>query len=140
MPAKSAAPGNAAAEQAAIAAVTQRVVAAWAAHDADAFSRVFIEAGTMVMPGVYLKGRDKIRDYMANAFASDYKGTRVTGSPLNMQFLSESSGVLLTEGGVVHPGENKPTSERAIRASWIVVKENGNWQLAAYHNSQRDGD
>ena len=140
MPTKSAAPSNAAAEQAAIAAVSQRVVAAWAAHDADAFARVFVEDGTMVLPGVYLQGRDKIRDYMANAFAAQYKGTQVTGKPLNFKFLSDSSGVLLTEGGVLHPGENKPTKERAIRASWIVMKEDGHWMLAAYHNCERDAD
>ena len=138
MPTKSAAPIKADTEQAAIAAVTQRVVAAWAAHDADAFARVFIEDGTMVMPGVSLKGRDQVRDYMANAFAGEYKGTQVTGHPLNLKFLSETSAVLLTEGGVVHPGENKPTKERAIRAAWIVVKEDGRWLLASYMNSPRD--
>ena len=140
MATESAVPVNAATEQAAIAAVTQRVVAAWAAHDSDAFANVFVEDGTMTMPGVYMEGRDKIRDYMANGFANEYKGTQVTGKPLNLKFLSQSSAVLLTEGGVLHPGENKPTHERAIRASWIVVKEDGHWLLAAYHNSQRDAD
>lgn|SRR5512146_2469110 len=138
MPAKSAFPINAETEQAAIAAVTQRVVAAWAAHDADAFARVFAEDGTMVLPGVSLKGRDEVRDYMAKAFAGEYQGTQVTGYPLSLKFLSESSAVLLTEGGVVHPGENKPTSERAIRAAWVVVKEDGRWLLASYMNSPRD--
>jgi uncharacterized protein (TIGR02246 family) len=91
-----------------------------------------------VMPGVSLKGRDQVRDYMEKAFAGEYKGTQVTGHPLNFKFLSESSAVLLTEGGVVHPGENKPTNERAIRAAWIVVKEDGRWLLASYMNSPRD--
>lgn len=138
MSTKSAAPNNAAAEQAAIAAVAQRVVTAWAAHDADAFASVFVEDGTMVMPGLYFKGRDQIRDYMAKAYADEYRGTQVTGQPLNLKFLSDSSAVLLTEGGVLHPGENKPTHERAIRASWVVVKEDGHWLLASYQNCQRD--
>jgi uncharacterized protein (TIGR02246 family) len=94
----------------------------------------------MVLPGVYLKGREKIRGYMADAFAAQYKGTQVTGKPLDLKFLSVSSGVLLTEGGVLHPGENKPTQERAIRASWVVVKEDGQWMLAFYQNCQRDAD
>ena len=34
----------------------------------------------------------------------------------------------------------KPTKERAIRASWIVMKEDGHWMLAAYHNCERDAD
>ena len=75
-----------------------------------------------------------------NEFAAQYKGTQVTGKPLGFKFLSGSSCVLLTEGGVLHPGENKPTKERAIRASWIVMKEDGHWMLAAYHNCERDAD
>jgi uncharacterized protein (TIGR02246 family) len=140
MPTESAAPADAAAEQAGIAAVSQRMVAAWAAHDADAFGRIFVEDGTMVLPGVYLTGRDQIRDYMADAFVNQYKGTQVTGKPLTMKFLSASSGVLITEGGVLHPGENKPTQERAIRAFWVVVKKDGHWLLAAYQNCPRDSD
>ncbi|BCB74069.1 SgcJ/EcaC family oxidoreductase [Phytohabitans flavus] len=127
-----------AAEQAAIAAVSQRVVAAWANQDADAFADVFTPDGTLILPGLFLDGRDAIRSYMAAGFDGPYKGTRVTGQPIKIKFLDAGAAVLITQGGVLAPGETEVSDARAIRASWIVVKEEDGWRLAAYQNSPRD--
>ena len=128
--------GPSPADQAAVWAIPQRVVAAWAEHDADAFARVFTENGTMILPGLYKSGRDEIRKYMAAAFAGPYKGTQVTGQPINIKFLNEHAVVLITYGGVLQPGEKKLSDLRAIRATWLVVKQpDGQWLLDCYQNS-----
>jgi uncharacterized protein (TIGR02246 family) len=132
------APGISSAEQAEIAAVPARMVAAWAAHDAVAFSKLFTEDGTLILPGIYKKGRDDIRQFMAAGYAGPYKGTSVTGAPLDIKPLGKDAVALLTVGGVLAPGETELSSRAAIRASWILVKRDGNWQLAVYQNCQRD--
>jgi uncharacterized protein (TIGR02246 family) len=114
------------------------MVAAWAAHDAEAFSQLFLPDGTLILPGVYKKGRDEIREFMAAGYAGPYKGTRVTGSPLDIKPLGSSSVALLTVGGVLAPGETELSTKEAIRASWILVKHEGRWQLAVYQNCPRD--
>jgi len=124
-------------DQAAIAAIPQRVVAAWAAHDAEAFAEVFTEDGSMILPGLFKKGRGEIGAFMREAFAGEYKGTQVTGDPIEMRFFGPETGLLLTAGGVLAPGEKEVAADRAIRASWLVVKTNDGWQLAAYQNSPR---
>jgi uncharacterized protein (TIGR02246 family) len=134
--AKNAGPSKA--EQAAIAAVPARMVAAWAAHDADAFADLFVEDGSMMLPGVYKKGHDDIRSFMAAGFAGPYKGTQVTGQPLEMKQLGTGAVAVVTEGGVIGAGQSELSAAAAIRASWILVKRDGEWKLSVYHNCPRD--
>lgn len=129
---------NPAADKAAVAAVPGRIVAAWASHDGDAFARVFTEDGSMILPGLYLKGRDDIRAYMTDAFAGHYQGTQVTGQPLDLRFLGRDAAVVTTQGGVLAAGQTEVSDDSAIRASWVVVRQDGEWLLAAYQNSPRD--
>ncbi len=125
------------ADKAAIAALTQKVVAAWAYHDADTFASVFTDDGTMILAGVYCEGRDQVRDHMAAAFEGQYKGTQVTGTPISIRSLGPDAAILLSLGGVLAPGETEVSAGSAIRASWLVVRHDGQWRLAAYQNTPR---
>jgi len=84
------------ADKAAIAALTQKVVASWAYQDAETFASVFVEDGTMILAGVYCANRDEVRDYMAKAFEGRYKGTQVTGKPISVRFLGPDVAILLS--------------------------------------------
>ncbi|HEY0169290.1 MAG TPA: SgcJ/EcaC family oxidoreductase [Jatrophihabitans sp.] len=130
--------GPSAADMAAIAAVPARMVAAWAAHDADAFAELFTEDGTLILPGVYKKGHDEIRDFMAAQFDGAYKGSTVTGSPIEIKPLRAGAVAVITQGGVMPAGETEVPDEAAIRASWILVKRGRKWLLAVYQNCPRD--
>lgn len=133
-----AAPAFPSTEQAEIAAIPARMVAAWAHHDANAFADLFTQDGTMILPGVYKKGRDEIREFMTAAYAGPYHGTRVTGSPIDIKPLADGAVAVLTVGGVLDAGDTELSDEAAIRASWILVKREGRWQLAVYQNCPRD--
>jgi uncharacterized protein (TIGR02246 family) len=126
------------ADKVAIASLTQRVIAAWAYHDAGSFADVFTEDGTMVLAGVYRKGRAQIRDYMAAAFEGAYRGTQVTGKPLDMRPLGRDAAILLSLGGVLEAGESEVSQTSAVRAAWVVVRQDGQWRLAAYQNTPRE--
>ena len=125
------------ADKAAIAALTQKVVTSWAYHDAEAFASVFAEDGTMILSGVYCEGRDAVREHMAKAFEGPYKGTQVTGKPISIRALGPDVAILLSLGGVLAAGETEVTEGSAIRASWLAVRQDGQWLLAAYQNTPR---
>jgi uncharacterized protein (TIGR02246 family) len=126
------------ADLATIASLTQRMIAAWAVADAEAIAGLFVEDGTMILAGAYCDGRAAVQAYFAEAFQGEYQGTQVTGKPLASRFFSPDAGVLLTVGGVLEPGETEVSSKQAIRASWTVVRRDGEWRLAAYQNTPRD--
>lgn len=133
-----AAAGPSGADQAAIAALPNQLTAAWAAHDANSFAELFTEDGTLILPGYYRKGRDEIREFMTAGFAGRYKGSRVTGQPIDIKPLGTGAAALITQGGVLAPGETEVSAKAAIRASWILVKRNGQWLLAVYQNCPRE--
>ena len=124
-------------DQAAIAALTQKVVAAWAYQDAESFASVFTDDGTMILAGVYCNGRAEIQSYMEEAFAGRYKGTQVVGKPLGMRFLTPDIALLLSQGGVLEAGKTEVDEDSAIRASWLAVRQDGQWKLVAYQNTPR---
>jgi uncharacterized protein (TIGR02246 family) len=123
-------------ELAALGAVPQRIIAAWAANDADAFAAVFTEDATMVLPGdVFVKGKDGIRAFMAAGYAGPYRGSTVTGDPIDAKFVNDSAAILVTEGGVLPAGATTVPDDERIRATWVLAKQNGNWLITGYHNS-----
>ncbi|RIV40271.1 SgcJ/EcaC family oxidoreductase [Micromonospora radicis] len=121
-----------------IAALPKRMIETWAAHDADGFADLFVEDGTLILPGRFQQGREAIRAFMAAAFQGPYQGSRVTGQPIEIKPLGPGSVALITEGGVIPAGADELPASAAIRASWILVHRDGRWRLAVYQNCPRD--
>ncbi len=115
--------------------VTERTTSAWASHDPSAFAEVFTSDTKVVIAGSYLRGRDAIRSYMAAAFSGPLKGTTVISAPVSTEYVNAETGLVITEGGVMLPGETDVCAERAIRGTWLLVPEDGEWRIRAYHSS-----
>lgn len=128
------------ADREAVASVPERIVAAWAKQDAKAFANVFTDEGTMILPGIFQKGRADIEAFMAAGFAGPYRGSQVTGEPIDLRFHGPEDAVVVTKGGVLAKGQTELTPAQTVHATWVVVKKGGTWQLAAYHNSPANLD
>lgn len=115
-----------------------RVNAAWDANDADAFADVYAEDATLILSGDrFFRGRDHIARELALSFAGPHKGTRLLADVVSFQVLGPQLAVMVTEGGVLLPGDAEPNWERALRATWVVGKEGGEWKVLAYQNGRR---
>jgi uncharacterized protein (TIGR02246 family) len=120
--------------------VAMRIQAAWAANDADAFADVFTENGSLLMQDKQLTSREQIRSYMAAGFAGGLGGARVSGGPLDMTFLDESTALVITEGGIILAGESEVDPARQIRATWVIVRgEDGPPRLLSHQSSPVNG-
>jgi uncharacterized protein (TIGR02246 family) len=123
------------ADRQAILDVLTAVYKAWAANDAEAFVAGYTEDATVVQPGVYKKDREEIRATMAAAFAGPLRGSRATDHPAAIRFLAADTAVVISEGGIIFPGQDAVASERRVRATWVLVRRGDAWRIAAYHNS-----
>ncbi|MEO3977641.1 SgcJ/EcaC family oxidoreductase [Streptomyces sp. CAU 1734] len=127
-------------DEKAVLAVAQKVQAAWAANDADAFADCFAENGSLLMQDEQLTSREEIRAYMARGFAGPLKGARVSGGPLYLKFLGDRAAVTVTEGGIIRPGESAIAPDRRIRATWVIaLEDDGQPRLLSHQSSPISG-
>lgn len=113
---------------------------AWARNDPNAFANAYTDDATMILSGDrYFTGRETIRQVATRQFESAHRNTTLLQNIINVRALGDDTIVVITEGGVLAPGETVPAPERALHATWVLAKKNDSWQIAAYQNS-RDAD
>ena len=95
----------------AILGVLKGVYKAWEANDAEAFVADYLDDASVVQPGVYKKDREEIRTTMAAGFAGPLRGSRVIDHPADVRFLNEDTAIVISEGGIIFPGQNAVASE-----------------------------
>lgn len=115
--------------------VLKRLYEAWEANDAGAFVADYLDDASVVQPGIYKKGREEIRTTMAAGFAGPLRGSRVISHPQDIRFLTDETAIVVSEDGILFPGQDDVPSEALVRATWVLAKRDGSWQVAAYHNS-----
>lgn len=124
------------AEKAAVADLPQQVSRAWVAKDLDAFGRAFTRDASFIVPGqdTYLTSRDEIKAFMAVQF----EGPDITpiANTLDVKCVTRDVGVVVTEGGLLFPGETEVPLERIGRQTWTIVKQGRDWLITAYQNSR----
>ena len=108
---------------------------AWEAGDAETFVADYTEDASVIQPGVYKKDREEIRSTMAAGFAGPLKGSRVAAHPVDIRFVTDDTAIVVSEGGIIFPGQDAVASEGLIRATWVLVRRDDSWRIASYHNS-----
>jgi uncharacterized protein (TIGR02246 family) len=116
--------------------IPERTTIAWRDGNAEAFSAEFTDDSRVVIAGYYLQGHEQILGYITKAFAGPVKGTQVISEPVDITYLDQDTAMLITEGGVLVPGETTVAPERALRGTWILSNRNGTWGISAYHSSK----
>jgi uncharacterized protein (TIGR02246 family) len=129
------------ADEKAVLTVAKRIQAAWKANDADAFADTFAANGSLLMRDNQLKSREEIRAYMAAGFAGPLKGARVKGGPIEIKFLTDDVALVVTEGGVIMPGDGDEVAPaNSIRATWVIRRQpDGTLELFSHQGSPVKG-
>jgi uncharacterized protein (TIGR02246 family) len=88
----------------------------------------YTEDACVIQPGVYEKDREEIRANIAAAFAGPLSGSRVAACPVSVRFVTGDTAIVVSEDGIIFPGQ------RVVRVSWVLVRRDGGWRVASYHN------
>jgi uncharacterized protein (TIGR02246 family) len=121
-------------DDSAVRAALDRIYAAWADNDADAFVAGYADDATAALPGTYLPGKDAIRANMAQAFAGPLKGSSAIHEIHNIRFVGAETAVVTSKGAVLQPGQTQPVAEVEALETWILSKQGGTWRVRAFHN------
>ncbi len=116
-----------------------RARAAWDANDADAFAGVFTENGSILVDDEQLSDPGAIRDFFAEAFAGDLRGTRLLVEPIEIKVLEPGVAVVITDGGVLYGDETEVPQERVVRGTWVTKQTDGEWRLVSQQTSPVKG-
>ena len=123
------------ADEAAIQAVLIDSYKAWEAGDADGMVADYTADATAIMTGSFRDSRDLIRDNMALAFEGPLKGSSTSSRQLSLRFAGRDAAIIVSESGILFPGETEVPDARKVNATWVLEKRDGRWLIAAYHNS-----
>jgi uncharacterized protein (TIGR02246 family) len=122
-------------DEAAIQAVLVGSYGAWEAGDADGMVANYTADATAVLPGSLRDSREVIRENMALAFAGPLKGSSTYNKQLSLRFVGRDAAIVISESGILFAGESEVPDERKVNATWAFEKRDGQWLIAAYHNS-----
>ena len=122
-------------DRAAIQAVLDASYTAWEAGDADAMVANYTADATAIMTGSLRESRDAVRHNMALAFAGPLRDTSTCNTQRSLRFLGEHAAIAVSESGILFAGQTEVPDEGKVNATWVFEKRDGQWLIAAYHNS-----
>jgi uncharacterized protein (TIGR02246 family) len=133
-------PAAEAADEQLVRAVLDRVYAAWAANDADAFVEPYAEEATAQLPGSSLPDRATIHATMTAVFAGELKGTRAVHEPQTIRLLGDHVAIVTSQSAVVFPGQSEPAEQTRAFDTWVLSKRTGTWRVEAFHQSPQSNN
>lgn len=124
-------------DQASVRALYSQLMDGWNKGDAEAFAAPFAEdADFIAFDGTHFKGRPEIVSSHQPLFDKWLKGTRLTGEVRNIRFLSPEVALMHAIGGTIMRNKAEPAPARDSVQTLVAAKCDGEWRLAAFHNTR----
>ena len=106
--------------------VLKRGYKAWEANDAEAFVADYLDDASVVQPGIYRR-TGKRSGHHGGWVRRPAQGLWVIDQPQDVRFLTEDTAIVISEGGIVFPGQDGGRSEGARCGYLGAVKRDGRW-------------
>jgi uncharacterized protein (TIGR02246 family) len=126
---------NRAGDEAAIQAVLADSYKAWEAGDADGMVANYTPDATAILPGSLRDSRAVICESMALGFKGPLKDSSTVNKQLSLRFVGRDAAIVVSESGILFAGQTEVPDAAKVNATWVFEKRDGQWLIAAYHNS-----
>ena len=70
-----------------------------------------------------------------NVVLGPLKGSSTYNKQLSLRFVGRDAAIVVSESGILFAGETEVPDTAKVNATWVFEKRNGQWLIAAYHNS-----
>jgi uncharacterized protein (TIGR02246 family) len=114
--------------------LVQGFAAAWNAHDADAFGKLFAaQADWVTAPGTRVKGRTAIQDFLAQEHKTWARTTTMTPSNTVVRLLSPDAAVILFEWEITGAVDSSGKTAAPSRGNnlFVATRQSGQWIVTA---------
>lgn len=123
--------------------VVESLIAAWNAHDPQAFAAAFAaDADFTNVFGMHAKGRDAIEQFHAPILKTIFKDSRLTAASTQLRCLRADVATVDVRWemtGARDPQGNEWPNRRGL-LSLVVTREAGDWSIAVMHNMDLDDE
>jgi uncharacterized protein (TIGR02246 family) len=115
-----------------------RLAAAWNNGDATAYADLFTPDATyVVFDGTVVRGRTAIEEGHRALFAGPLRGFRMEPpAAAPVRYLGSDVAHVLAAGGTRPPGQEEPAPDRASVVSFVLVRQDDDWRIAAFQNTR----
>lgn len=121
-------------------AVIDQVYQAWAENDADAFVVPYAQDATALLPGAYLAGREAIHASMKAAFAGPLLGSTPVHEVESIRYPRPDAAIVIGKSATIPAGQSEPMPASRGHDTWVLARNDGTWQVHAFHTSPEYGD
>jgi uncharacterized protein (TIGR02246 family) len=119
-----------------------RLAAAWNDGDATAYAGLFTPDATyVVFDGTVVRGRATIEEGHRALFDGPLRGFRMEPlvAAVPVRYLGTDVAHVLAAGGTRPPGQEQPSPDRSSVVSFVLVREEDDWKIAAFQNTRAQG-
>lgn len=136
------------AERRAILALGKALQDAWNRGDAAGYAALFTDdADFVAWNGTYGRGRQAIENGHRRLFGGTLAGSRMVlvgsdeeaGPPETLRFVRPDVAIMVTSGVVTLPGQSEAGPDHESVQTFVLVKDGGDWRVAAFHNTRQQG-
>lgn len=123
------------ADEAAIRALYQQMLAGWNRRNAREFAALFAEDGNLVgFDGSQYNGRAETESEIGKIFA-DHQTAAYVWKVREVRFLTPDVAILRAVVGMVQPGQSDLNPDRNTIQTLVAAKRDGQWRIALFQNT-----